>query len=201
MEVVVEFTGGPGGPKRLELASGERVAIVGPTGKTPLLETLALLRLPAHGLLEYDGIDARQLNRPATRRQIAFLGRPEVFAGTLAENVRLGRDDVSAADIRRAFDAVCLADRAARLPDGLETAISPDGKPLSNNEIGRLAIARAIVGRPRLLLLDGSLDGLDLESCPELLDALFDPAAPWTLVLVTARHDIRSHCGRIVRWS
>ncbi|NBX29467.1 ABC transporter ATP-binding protein, partial [bacterium] len=55
MEVVVEFTGGPGGPKRLELASGERVAIVGPTGKTPLLETLALLRLPAHGLLEYDG--------------------------------------------------------------------------------------------------------------------------------------------------
>ena len=201
MEVVVEFTGGPGGPKRLELASGERVAIVGPTGKTPLLETLALLRLPAHGLLEYDGIDARQLDRPATRRQIAFLGRPEVFAGTLAENVRLGRDDVSAADIRRAFDAVCLADRAARLPDGLETAISPDGKPLSNNEIGRLAIARAIVGRPRLLLLDGSLDGLDLESCPDLLDALFDPAAPWTVVLVTARHDIRSRCGRIVRWS
>ena len=201
MEVVVEFTGGPAGPQRLEVASGERVAIVGPTGKTPLLETLAFLRLPTPGLLEYDGIDARQLDRPATRRQIAFLGRPEVFAGTLAENVRLGRDDVSAADIRRAFDAVCLADRVARLPEGLDTLLSPDGQPLSNNEIGRLAIARAIVGRPRLLLLDGSLDGLDLESCPELLDTLFDPAAPWTLVLVTARHDIRSRCGRIVAWS
>ena len=201
MEVVVELTGGPSGTKRLELASGERVAIVGPIGKTPLLETLALLRLPSHGLLEYDGIDARQLDRPVTRRQIAFLGRPEVFAGTVTENVRLGRDDVSAAAIRRAFDAVCLADRVARLPDGLDTALSPDGKPLSNNELGRLAIARAIVGRPRLLLLDGSLDGLDLDACPELLDTLFDPAAPWTLVLVTARHDIRSRCGRIVRWS
>jgi ABC-type bacteriocin/lantibiotic exporter with double-glycine peptidase domain len=201
MEVIVELTGGPSGTKRLELASGERVAIVGPIGKTPLLETLALLRLPSHGLLEYDGIDARQLDRPVTRRQIAFLGRPEVFAGTVTENMRLGRDDVSAADIRRAFDAVCLADRVARLPDGLDTALSPDGKPLSNNELGRLAIARAIVGRPRLLLLDGSLDGLDLDACPELLDTLFDPAAPWTLVLVTARHDIRSRCGRIVRWS
>jgi putative ABC transport system ATP-binding protein len=179
----------------------DRSGSSGPTGKTPLLETLAFLRLPAHGLLEYDGIDARQLDRPATRRQIAFLGRPEVFAGTLAENVRLGRDDVSAADIRRAFDAVCLADRVARLPNGLETSLSPDGRPLSNNEIGRLAIARATVGRPRLLLLDGSLDGLDLETCPELLDTLFDPAAPWTLVLVTARQDIRSRCGRIVTWS
>lgn len=201
MEVVVELTGRPGGPRRLELESGERVAIVGPTGKTPLLETLALLRLPRQGLLEYDGIDARQLDRPAARRQIAFLGRPEVFAGTLAENVRVGRGDVSAADIRRAFDAVCLTDRVARLPDGLETALAPDGRPLSNNEIGRLAVARAIVGRPRLLLLDGSLDGLDLESCPELLDTLFDPAAPWTLVVATARDDIRSRCGRIVAWS
>ena len=63
------------------------------------------------------------------------------------------------------------------------------------------AKCRPRLGRPRLLLLDGSLDGLDLDSCPELLDTLFDPAAPWTLVLVTARHDIRSRCGRIVKWS
>jgi ABC-type molybdenum transport system ATPase subunit/photorepair protein PhrA len=57
------------------------------------------------------------------------------------------------------------------------------------------------VGRPRLLLLDGILDGLDLESCPELLDTLFDPAASWTLVLVTVRDEIRSRCGRVVAWS
>jgi putative ABC transport system ATP-binding protein len=200
LSVVVELPG-PGAMRRLELAAGERVAIVGPTGKTPLLETLALLRLPRTGLLELDGIDARQLDRPATRQQIAFVGRAEVFAGTLAENVRLGRGSVTAADIRRALEAVGLADRIARLPDSLQTAIPPDGRPLSTSELARLAIARAIVSRPRLLLLDGILDGLDLDSCPGLLDTLFDPAAPWTLVLVSVRDEIRSRCGRVVAWS
>jgi putative ABC transport system ATP-binding protein len=201
LAVVAELLGADGRPQRLELAAGERVVISGKTGKTPLLETLALLRLPRQGLLEIDRIDARQLDRPASRQQIAFVGKAELFTGTLAENVRLGRANVSAADIRRALDAVGLSDRVSRLPDSLETALPPDGSPLSNNEIGRLAIARAIVGRPRLLLLDGILDGLDLESCPELLDTLFDPAAPWTLVLVTVRDDIRSRCGRVVAWS
>jgi putative ABC transport system ATP-binding protein len=200
LSVVAELPGA-GAPRRLELAAGERVAIIGPTGKTPLLETLALLRLPRPGLLELDGIDARQLDRPATRQQIAFVGRAEVFAGTLAENVRLGRGSVTAADIRRALEAVGLADRIARLPDSLQTAIPPDGRPLSTSELARLAIARAIVSRPRLLLLDGILDGLDLDSCPGLLDTLFDPAAPWTLVLVSVRDEIRSRCGRVVAWS
>jgi len=198
---VAELPGAGGEPRRLELMAGERVAIVGPTGKTPLLETLALLRLPRTGLLELDGIDARQLDRPASRQQISFLGRAEVFAGTLAENVRLGRRSVTPADIRRALDAVGLSDRVARLPDSLQTVLPPDGRPLSNNELARLALARAIVSRPRLLLLDGILDGLDLGSCPELLDTLFDPAAPWTLVLVTVRDEIRSRCGRVVAWS
>ncbi len=201
LAVVAELPGPQGRLQRLELAAGERVAIVGPTGKTPLLETLALLRLPRHGLLELDGIDARQLDRPATRQQIAFLGRAEVFAGTLAENIRLGRTAITGADIRQALDAVGLSDRVARLPDGLETSLPPDGRPLSNNELGRLAIARAVVGRPRLLLLDGILDGLDLDACPELLDTLFDTAAPWTLVVVSVRDDVRSRCGRLVAWS
>jgi putative ABC transport system ATP-binding protein len=201
LAVVAELPGPHGRLQRLALTAGERVAIVGPTGKTPLLETLALLRMPRHGLLELDGIDARQLDRPATRQQIAFLGDAEVFASTLAENVRLGRASITAPDIRRALDAVGLTDRIARLPDSLETPLTPDGRPLSNNELGRLAIARAIVARPRLLLLDGILDGLDLRACPELLDTLFDPAAPWTLVLVTVRDDIRSRCGRVVAWS
>ena len=201
LAVVAELPGPQGQLQRLELAAGERVAIGGPTGKTPLLETLALLRLPRRGLLELDGIDARQLDCPASRQQIAFLGGAEVFAGTLTENIRLGRTSVTAADIRQALDAVGLADRFARLPDGLETMLTPDGRPLSHNELGRLAIARAIVCHPRLLLLDGTLDGLDLESCPKLLDTLFDPTAPWTLVVVTVRDEVRSRCGRVVPWS
>ncbi len=198
LAVTAELPAGHGGEWRLDIRPGERVAVVGPRGKTPLLETLALLRMPPGGLLELDGIDARSLARPTTRQCIAFLGRPEIFAGTLAENVRLGRAGLTAADVRRALDTVGLADRVARLTDGMQTELAPDGQPLSNNEIVRLSIARAIAGRPRLLLLDGTLDALDVAACPDLLDALFDPAAPWTLVVVTARDDIRSRCGRVV---
>jgi putative ABC transport system ATP-binding protein len=198
LAVKADLPDGHGGRWRFDIQPSERVAVVGPTGKTPLLETLALLRLPARGLLEFDGIDARSLARPTARQAIAFLGHAEVFAGTLAENVRLGRANLTATDVRRALDTVGLSDRVSRLPDSMQTMLSPDGLPLSNNELVRLAIARAIVGQPRLLLLDGSLDALDIEACPDLIDALFDSAAPWTLVVVSAREDIRRRCSRAI---
>jgi putative ABC transport system ATP-binding protein len=201
LRVVAELPAREAGPRRLELEAGERVAISGLRGKTQLLETLGLLRLPSEGLLEYDGIDARGLDRAAARQQVAFVGRAEVFAGTVEENLRLGRDSLTGADLRRALDMVGLSDRVARLPQGIQTPLTPDGRPLSNNEIARLAIARAIAGRPRLLLLDGMLDSLDLSACPALLDSLFDPAAGWTLAVVTARDDIRDRCDRVVEWT
>ena len=93
-----------------------------------------------------------------------------------------------------------LSERVARLPEGMATLITPEGSPLSSNEVRRLAVARAIAARPRLLLIDGLLDGLDLTPCPALLDALFDPTAGWTLVVVTARDDIRSRCDKVLEW-
>ena len=189
--------------RRLDIQSGERLAIIGPsgTGKTWLLETLALLRVPAEGLLEFDGLDARSLDRPRTRLQLGYVGQAETFAGTVAENIRVGREELSASDVRRALEMVGLADTVARLPDGVGTTLASDGLPLSANDISRLSIARAIAGRPRLLLVNGMLDRLDLRTCPELLDSLFDRAAPWTLAIVTARDDIKARCDRAVEWS
>ena len=190
-------------PQRLEVRQGERVALQGPSGggKTFLLEMLALLRVPKEGLLEFDGIDARSLDRAATRLQLAFVGRAETFAGTVAENVRVGRDDLSAADVRRSLEMVGLADRVARLPQGVATPLASDGMPLSSNEISRLSIARALAGKPRLLLIDGLLDGLDILGCPELVTSMLDRAAPWTLVIATARNDIQERCDRVVEWA
>jgi ABC-type bacteriocin/lantibiotic exporter with double-glycine peptidase domain len=208
MRVVAEVRprrpGGDGGAmRRLDVRSGERVAISGPSGggKTWLLETLALLRVPTEGLLEFDGLDARSLDRPRTRLQLAYVGQAETFADTVAENIRVGRSDLSAADVRRALEMVGLADTVARLPQGVGTPLASDGLPLSANDISRLSIARAIAGRPRLLLVNGMLDRLDLRTCPELLDSLFDRAAPWTLAIVTARDDIKARCDRAVEWS
>jgi ABC-type multidrug transport system fused ATPase/permease subunit len=189
--------------RRLEIQPGERIAVCGPSGsgKTRLMETLALLRVPAEGLLEFDGLDARSLNRPQTRLQLAYVGQAETFADTVAENIRVGRTELSAAHVRRSLEMVGLADTVARLHDGVGTPLASDGLPLSANDVSRLSIARAIAGRPRLLLINGLLDRLDLRTCPELIDSLFDRAAPWTLVIVTARDDIKNRCDRVVEWS
>ena len=189
--------------RRLEIQPGERIAVCGPSGsgKTRLMETLALLRVPAEGLLEFDGLDARSLSRPQTRLQLAYVGQAETFADTVAENIRVGRTELSAAHVRRSLEMVGLADTVARLHDGVGTPLASDGLPLSANDISRLSIARAIAGRPRLLLINGLLDRLDLRTCPELIDSLFDREAPWTLVIVTARDDIKNRCDRVVEWS
>jgi putative ABC transport system ATP-binding protein len=115
--------------------------------------------------------------------------------------VRVGRDDLSAADIRRALEMVGLSDRVARLPQGGATPLASDGLPLSSNEISRLSMARALAGKPRLLLIDGLLDGLDIHDCPELVDSILDRTAPWTLVIVTTRDDIKQRCDRVVEWT
>jgi ABC-type bacteriocin/lantibiotic exporter with double-glycine peptidase domain len=189
--------------KRLEARPGQRLAITGKSGcgKTFLLETLALLRVPHKGLLEFDGIDARSLNRAASRLRIALVGRTETFAGTVAENIRVGRTELSAADIREALQMVGLHNRVSRLPQGVSTMLGSDGLPLSTNEILRLTIARAIAGKPRLLLIDGMLDGLDIHDCPELIASLFVRDNPWTLVIVTARDAITNSCDATVDWS
>jgi ABC-type bacteriocin/lantibiotic exporter with double-glycine peptidase domain len=203
LRVVAEIEHGGNRERRLEVQPGERLAVVGPSGsgKSFLLETLALLRLPHEGLLEFDSIDARSLDRAATRLNIALVGKAETFAGTVAENIRVGRDDLTAADVRRALDMVGLAEDVARLPQGVATPLASDGLPLSTNQLLRLSIARAIAGRPRLLLIDGVLDGLDTRGCPQLIESLFDRSAPWSLVIVTARDDIQQRCDKTVTWS
>jgi putative ABC transport system ATP-binding protein len=203
MGVVTEVVRAGHAPRRLAIAPGERVAVFGPSGsgKTFLLEMLGLLRVPHEGLLEFDGLDARSLDRADTRLQLAYVGRAETFADTVAENIRVGREELSAADVRRALEMVGLADRVARLPQGVATPLASDGLPLSSNEISRLSIARALAGKPRLLLIDGLLDGLDIHDCPELVGSMLDRSAPWTLVVVTARDDIKQRCDRVVAWA
>lgn len=189
----------PGGTD-WHVAGGERVAVVGPpgSGKTALLETLCGLRDPADGVVEVAGVDLRELSLEALQGQAALVGGPEVFAGTVAENVRLGRSELSAVEVRDALQTAGLLRAVYALPDGLDTPLTPDGGPLSAGQAVRLAVARALAGRPRLLVLDGVLDGLDLRECPDLLPRLFDRAAPWTLLVATNSPAIIGLCDRVV---
>ncbi|MFO0935555.1 MAG: ABC transporter ATP-binding protein [Gemmataceae bacterium] len=182
------------------VAANERVAVLGPpgSGKTTLFELICGLREPGHGVIELDGIDIRGLSLGELREQIALVEGPNTFIGTVAENIRVGRADLSPSEIRDALHTVDMVNVVHALPRGMETVITPGGGPLSSSQALRLTIARALAGRPRLLILDGTLDALNLQECPDLLHQLFDRSAPWTLLIASTDPDVIQRCDRSV---
>lgn len=182
------------------IAANERIAVVGPpgSGKTTLFEVLCGLRVPAKGVVELDGVDLRGLSLTELREQVALVEGSDLFIGTVLENVRVGRNELNNSEIRKALGIVGLLGVLRELPQGLETQLIPDGSPLSGSQAIRLAIARAIVGRLRLLILDGVLDSLNLRECPDLIPTLFDRSAPWTLLIASHNPTIVGMCDRII---
>lgn len=142
------------------------------------------------------GLDLRQLQLGRMRDEIALVHGTEIVEGTLLENLRFGRDSVGAEAVRDALMAVELWDEVLQLPLGLETPLSTRGHPLSSSQASRLMIARAILGEPRLLLLDGALDVLQPRIRRRLLAHLFDRRHGWTLLVVTQMPDVVAACDR-----
>ncbi|QEG28888.1 putative ABC transporter ATP-binding protein [Gemmata obscuriglobus] len=185
----------------LELAPGERVALVGPNGagKSTLADLLYALRMPDRGWIEFDGADIRTLRRESLREQVALVKGVEVIEATVLENVRVGRAHVTHAEARAALQTVGLLEPVLALPKGLDTVMWSGGAPLSLGQASRLMVARAIVGRPRLIVLDEALDHMDADVRATVLPALLGPGAPWTLLVITHSDEVARSCDRVVR--
>ena len=180
---------------------GEKVGLFGGhgSGKSTLAALLCGLRQPGKGRIEINGVDLGNLRLEALRNRIAMVGRAEFFQDSLLENVRLGRPELSQDEIKQALDAVGLLDEIASLSeDGLDTDISPSGAPLSAAQGLLLLMARAIAGRPALLILDGTLDEMDDAVLRRIVPVLFAVDAPWTLLVLTASPKVAALCGRVV---
>lgn len=180
------------------VAPGEKVAVIGPprSGKTTLFEILCGLREPGHGVVELDGVDTRGVSLDQMQGMVALVEGSDIFTGSVLENVRVGRPHLTPGDVRDALRIVGLTGAVNDLPAGLGTHLTPGGGPLSASQTLRLTLARALVGRPRLLILDGVLDALDPGECPELLASLFGHTAPWTLIVASNDPSVIEMCDR-----
>ena len=185
----------------LLIEAGCFTAIVGSTGsgKTTLLNLIPRLTDASTGLVLVDGIDVRQQGRNALWFGIGLVPqRPYLFAGTVADNVRLGADSASDEDVWWALEVAQARDFVVELPGQLQANVSQGGGNFSGGQRQRLAIARAVVRRPRLYLFDDSFASLDAQTDANLRAALLRELSGSTVVVVAQRISTILDADRIV---
>lgn len=200
--IAVEFTH-PGRrseslePVTTSIPAGAQVAVVGPngSGKSTLIDLLFGLRDPTRGHIEVNGLPLRDLSLKRLRENIALVRGAAIFEGSVMENICMGREGIRLEDVRMALEAVDMWDEITSLPDGLSTHVTTGAGNFSAGQAQRLAIARAIVVRPRCLLLDEALDHLDPQSCATVLGRVLRRDAPWTTIVATHDPSVADVCS------
>ncbi len=195
----------PGGPRpvldgiNLTLTPGDHLALAGAdgAGKTTLLRLLAGLLDGYTGQIAYGGLALADLSPAALAGAVGDnLSHQHLFSGTVLENITLGQSQLTTADAAWAVELVGLRDELYARPDGLNSVVGP-GHPLGAGTTQKLLLARALVARPRLLLLDHLLPAAALAERVRVLRALLAPGLPWTLILGTTQPELLTQLPRV----
>ncbi|MER6251010.1 thiol reductant ABC exporter subunit CydD [Streptomyces sp. NPDC001584] len=188
-------------PVSLTVGPGECVALTGPSGagKSTLLQVLLGFVTPTAGRVRIAGVDLAELSPAQWRQQIAWVPqRPHLFAGTIAENVRLARAGASDADVAQALKDAGAWEFVTALPREVETLLGEGGVGLSAGQRQRLALARAFLADRPVLLLDEPTAALDGETEAGIVDAVRRLSAGRTVLLVVHRPALLAVADRVV---
>jgi ATP-binding cassette subfamily B protein len=185
----------------LRVAPGETVAFVGPTGagKSTLAKLVTRFYDPTRGRVLIDGHDLRHVTLFSLRSQLGVVPQePFLFAGTIGDNIAFARPDASDDEIHEAVDKVGLTDVVERMPNGLDTVVHERGQTLSSGERQLIALARAFLAHPRVLVLDEATSNLDLQSETKIESALDVLLENRTAILIAHRLSTAMRADRIV---
>jgi ATP-binding cassette, subfamily B, bacterial len=184
-----------------EAQPGERVAVVGHTGagKSTLMSLLIRFYDPHSGSIRLDGIDLRDLKLPSLRDQISVvLQEPLLFSGTIEENIRYGKLEASAEDVRDAARAANAHDFISGLPNGYDTVLGEGGAQISGGERQRICVARAFLKDAPILILDEPTSSIDSKTEGVILDALDDLMEGRTSFMIAHRLSTVRHADQIL---
>jgi ATP-binding cassette, subfamily B, bacterial len=184
----------------LHIAEGETIALVGPTGagKSTIAKLVTRFYDPTKGRVTIDGHDLRSVTIDSLRRQLGVVPQePFLFAGTMRDNIAFARPEASDADVMEAVHRVGLTELIDRLPEGVDTPVHERGVSMSSGERQLVALARAFLAAPRVLVLDEATSNLDLKSETKVeagLDAVLEGR---TAIIVAHRLSTAMRADRI----
>jgi len=184
----------------LHIAAGETIALVGPTGagKSTIAKLVTRFYDPTDGVVAIDGHDLRDVTIDSLRRQLGVVPQePFLFMGTMRDNIAFARPDATDDEIMEAVHRVGLTELVERLPEGVDTLVHERGVSLSSGERQLLALARAFLAAPRVLVLDEATSNLDLKSETKVeagLDAVLEGR---TAIIVAHRLSTAMRADRI----
>ncbi len=184
----------------MEIKPGETVALVGRvgSGKSWLINMIPRLVDPTAGRIEIDGRELKQLQLESLRSQIGYVPQePVLFSDTIRNNIILGRENIPDNLIDWAVEISQLKSEIDSLPNGIETAIGTRGMMLSGGQKQRLSLARALVGKPKILILDDCTSALDSSTEAALWDRLHKVMPEMTAIMITHRPDTLEQADRI----
>ena len=184
----------------LEIPPGESLAVVGPTGagKSTIAKLIVRFYDPQSGRVLIDGQDVREVSLESLRRQLGVVPQePFLFNGSIGENVAFSRPDATEEEIWEACRTVGLDTMVSRLPDGLDTPCHERGVSLSSGERQLLALARAFLAQPRVLVLDEATSNLDSHSEKKIEEALDAVLKGRTAIIIAHRLTTAMRADRI----
>lgn len=180
---------------------GETVAFIGSTGsgKSTLIQLIPRFYDVTKGQVLIDGIDVREYSLSALRNKIGFIPQKALlFTGTIAENLRYGKEDATQADLERAVEIAQAADFIAKTPDGFDARLAEGGTNFSGGQKQRLAIARAVIRRPEIYIFDDSFSALDYQTDAKLRARLKKETTESTILIVAQRVGTIMHADKII---
>jgi ATP-binding cassette subfamily B protein len=185
-----------------DVKKGETIAFVGPSGsgKSTLVKLLVGLYRPQHGKIFYDGIDGNEIDFDELRGQIGFVTQDtQLFAGTIKENLMFVNPKATEADLQNALQKASCTGLLQRAEKGIETVIGEGGLKLSGGEKQRIAIARALLRNPKLLIFDEATSALDSITEEEITETIREVSSKGNQITVLIAHRLSTimHADRI----
>ena len=169
------------------------------SGKTTILELLCRIYDPSEGEILIDNLNIKKINIKELRNSIGYVPQSTfLFSETIEKNIKFGKENVNKNELENAAVNACLSEDIKLFKDGYKTLLGERGVNLSGGQKQRLAIARAIIKKPKILILDDSLSAVDTETEEKILSNINKVSRDMTLVIATHRVSSAKNCNKII---